>query len=463
MATITSNGSFTTVTVPKDSTITGSMSWSIPTLPSNATIKSTTLTFNLTISMTKDKAEVTINGTKYDKSTDNISISLGTSLTDSMSVTIKGKKNAEGTVSISNIVYTVEYEVQGGADEPPTEGNLFNPNDPSMLTPCYVDILGNLLLHEDTINYSILVPITPGYNYKLSGQGFTRLQFVYLNSEKRQTIRGFGRDYTKTTPPSQCCTGVAHSDARYLIAYLHHVNITNVKNIEVVRLTQEEGNLFNPNDPNSYVCAWIEGNEVIFDNYANSDEEFSLLVPIQGGKQYNVSCYGHDRYNYVFLDSSLTKVSSVSIAPNTGTQLNFTTDTAPSNASYLLLHLQSDTIHYLTDVIVTKVGGEVLPPPIITIVSQDRIKISKVNGYDRCTVTFISDQALTYWEARAITTQTPSQTPSHGVGTLVESGTLEKGATGYIYVDDEELLNGDVNYRIDIYGQNAGGVWSDDE
>lgn len=97
-------------------------------------------------------------------------------------------------------------------------------------------------------------------------------------------------------------------------------------------------------------------------------------------------------------------------------------------------------------------------PPVITILSQDRTKISGVTGYDRCTVAFTSDQALTYWEARATTTQTPG----HGVGLLVESGTLAKGATGYVYVDNEELTNGDLNYTITIYGQNADGRWSDE-
>ena len=97
-------------------------------------------------------------------------------------------------------------------------------------------------------------------------------------------------------------------------------------------------------------------------------------------------------------------------------------------------------------------------PPIITIQSQDVTKISGVTGYDRCTVAFTSDQALTYWEARATTTQTPA----HGVGLLVESGTLSKGETGYVYVDDEELTNGDLNYTITIYGQNADGRWSDE-
>ena len=97
-------------------------------------------------------------------------------------------------------------------------------------------------------------------------------------------------------------------------------------------------------------------------------------------------------------------------------------------------------------------------PPVITILSQDVTKISGVTGHDRCTVSFKADQELTYWEARATTTQTPG----HGVGLLVESGTLAKGATGYVYVDDEELTNGDLNYRITIYGRNSDGIWSDE-
>ena len=97
-------------------------------------------------------------------------------------------------------------------------------------------------------------------------------------------------------------------------------------------------------------------------------------------------------------------------------------------------------------------------PPVITILSQDVTKISGVTGHDRCTVSFKADQELTYWEARATTTQTPG----HGVGLLVESGTLAKGATGYVYVDDEELTNGDLNYRISIYGRNSDGIWSDE-
>ena len=121
-----------------------------------------------------------------------------------------------------------------------------------------------------------------------------------------------------------------------------------------------------------------------------------------------------------------------------------------SNNTFVLYELWID-VDYTEPVITAN-------PPVITIVSQDVTKISGVSGYDRCTVTFTSDQALSYWEARATTTQTPA----HGVGLLVESGTLSKGETGYVYVDDEELTNGDLNYTITIYGQNADGRWSDE-
>ena len=127
----------------------------------------------------------------------------------------------------------------------------------------------------------------------------------------------------------------------------------------------------------------------------------------------------------------------------------------PANATKLRMALVATGVTNVTGTLIT-VGTN---PPVINIQSQDVTKISGVSGYDRCTVTFIADQELAYWEARATTS---SQTPAHGVGLLVESGTLAKGETGYIYVDDEELTNGDLQYRIDIYGKNSSGGWSDD-
>lgn len=138
-----------------------------------------------------------------------------------------------------------------------------------------------------------------------------------------------------------------------------------------------------------------------------------------------------------------TLVTSVQVSAK-GMNKNSTGTLSINNMTY--------TVNYQYD-------DGVVEPPVITIQSQDKNKISSVSGYDRCAVSFTADQALSYWEARATIS---GVTPAHGVGLLVESGTLGSGETGYVYVDDEELTNGDVEYTVTIFGQNADGVWSDE-
>lgn len=98
-------------------------------------------------------------------------------------------------------------------------------------------------------------------------------------------------------------------------------------------------------------------------------------------------------------------------------------------------------------------------PPTITVGTPSRSIISDETGYDQCVCTFTSDMALQAWEARATKSGT---TPARGVGLLVESGTtLAAGASGTVYVENEELTNGDGEYTITVYGQSTGGVWSE--
>ena len=183
----------------------------------------------------------------------------------------------------------------------------------------------------------------------------------------------------------------------------------------------------------------------------------TLTIRSQAGKT-TISAYvdiNQDSANRVINSKQSTSANNYT-ADITSYISNLTTvevtayNTNWSTNTFVLYELWID-VDYTEPVIVAD-------PPIITIVSQDVTKISGVSGHDRCTVTFTSNQALSYWEARATTTQTPA----HGVGLLVESGTLSKGETGYVYVDDEELTNGDLNYTITIYGQNADGRWSDE-
>ena len=108
----TSNGSFSNVSISGTGTKNGNITWDAPSLPSNATITSTTLTASLKINMILSTAAVTINGTSY-KSSSELNINLGTTMQTSLSVTCKGdKRYSYGTVSISNIVYTVTYQYE---------------------------------------------------------------------------------------------------------------------------------------------------------------------------------------------------------------------------------------------------------------------------------------------------------------------------------------------------------------
>lgn len=144
---------------------------------------------------------------------------------------------------------------------------------------------------------------------------------------------------------------------------------------------------------------------------------------------------------------------SISLGTSLVTSVQISAKGANKNSTGTLsINSMTYTINYQYD-------DGVIEPPVITIQSQDKNKISSVSGYDRCTVVFVTDQDLSYWEARATT---PSQTPGHGIGLLVESGSLSENETGYVYVDDEELTSGDLEYTITIFGQNSSGVWSDE-
>ena len=98
--------------------------------------------------------------------------------------------------------------------------------------------------------------------------------------------------------------------------------------------------------------------------------------------------------------------------------------------------------------------------PVLSINNITRNKISSISGYDTSVAEFTSDTDLTEWEARATVEGQPY---GHGIGALVDSGTtLLANETATVTIDDEELTNGDVEYRISVYGKDANGVWSDE-
>lgn len=111
MATITSTPTGGSLTVSGNTQVSGTISWTKPTIPGGATISSCVLTGTATASMSKGTATITVNGTTVTSGTQ-FTINLGTANnTNSVTTTAKGgNKNSAGTVSFSNLVYTVTYE-----------------------------------------------------------------------------------------------------------------------------------------------------------------------------------------------------------------------------------------------------------------------------------------------------------------------------------------------------------------
>ena len=111
MATITSTPTGGTLTANKNKEVKGTISWSKPTVPSGATISSCVLTGKATASMSKGSVTITVNGTTV-TSGSTFTINLGTANdTTSVSTSIKGTNNqASGSVSFSELLYTVTYE-----------------------------------------------------------------------------------------------------------------------------------------------------------------------------------------------------------------------------------------------------------------------------------------------------------------------------------------------------------------
>ena len=112
MATITSTPTAGSLSVSGSTQVSGTISWSTPTVPSGATITSCILTGTATSTMSKGSATITVNGSSV-TSGRTFTVNLGTTnTTTSVATTAKGgNKNAAGTVSFSNLVYTVTYEL----------------------------------------------------------------------------------------------------------------------------------------------------------------------------------------------------------------------------------------------------------------------------------------------------------------------------------------------------------------
>lgn len=110
MAQVTAAGSFSSLSIRGKSNKSGNITWTVPELPSGAVIKSTTLTGVTDSYVTVGSVTCTINGSSQDPNAA-FAIDLGTTLRSSVAVTAKGSSSwGIGSLSISNIVYTVVYD-----------------------------------------------------------------------------------------------------------------------------------------------------------------------------------------------------------------------------------------------------------------------------------------------------------------------------------------------------------------
>ena len=116
MATLTSNGSFSSLSISGSGTKSGNITFTPPTLPDGATITSTSLTAYLDISMRLGSTKVTINGNTYSSSS-SLSITLGTSLINSFSVSAKGSSFFASASEGGTISESGEIEIENGSSK----------------------------------------------------------------------------------------------------------------------------------------------------------------------------------------------------------------------------------------------------------------------------------------------------------------------------------------------------------
>ena len=114
MATLTSTPTISpsSLSVSGKNSVSATISWTCPTLPSNAIVSSCVLAGTATASMSKGSATIKVNNTTV-SSGSSFSINLGTAnTTSSVAVTATGSTgNAKGTVTFSNLNYTVTYSI----------------------------------------------------------------------------------------------------------------------------------------------------------------------------------------------------------------------------------------------------------------------------------------------------------------------------------------------------------------
>ena len=143
MATITSTPSAPSLSISGNTTRMGNITWSIPSLPSNSTITSCVLTGVAKANMSMGSCTIKVNNQTV-SSGSSFTVNLGTSNnTTSIPVSAVGRNTySRGTVTFSNLLYTVTYETASGTNQ---IQNIYLGN--TNITHVYI---GNVLVYQIT-------------------------------------------------------------------------------------------------------------------------------------------------------------------------------------------------------------------------------------------------------------------------------------------------------------------------
>lgn len=172
MATVTSTPTATSLSISGRTTVNGTISWSLPSVPSEGTVTSRVLSGTVNISMSRGNCgTLTVNGesiTCEDGATFEIDLGASSTVTSVATSGAGNNNNARGTVTFTNLVYTVTYQMPLAT-----------------YTVTFVDWDGTVLKTQEVEEGS---NATPPSNPSRDGYAFTGWDKSYTNVTSNLTV-----------------------------------------------------------------------------------------------------------------------------------------------------------------------------------------------------------------------------------------------------------------------------------
>lgn len=201
-----------------------------------------------------------------------------------------------------------------------------------------------------------------------------------------------------------------------------------------------------------FVLLWLNS------GYIHLRNSFKLTYPLALDNMWHHICFTTNSNNLILYVDNI-QVQTLPITTTLSFAWNNEVSIGTDN-NYGIVHGFTGNIaemriynHSLTDAERNDIYSKT-KAPFININNISSNRISNKTGKDMSIVSFTANQPLQEWTARA-----GGFSPT--TGSLVGQGTaLAQGATAQFEIENEELFNGDGDYRINIYGKNSAGVWT---